>query len=121
MDKLYLDFDENGLLTMYIEGNLDKFKSTLKFNNNKYSEVKMTASSSQGAIFQEDRVPSSNGNTTTVQTANTSTGTTTTTTIDQGNGYKTTTVKHTDTNGKTTSNTAVSSKSGMRYDLNSTD
>lgn len=36
MDKLYLDFDENGLLTMYIEGNLDKFKSTLKFNNNKY-------------------------------------------------------------------------------------
>ena len=49
----------------------------------------MTASSSQGAIFQEDRVPSSNGNTTTVQTANTSTGTTTTTTIDQGNGYKT--------------------------------
>ena len=36
MDKLYLDFDERGLLTMYIEGNLDKFKSTLKFNNNKY-------------------------------------------------------------------------------------
>ena len=36
MDKLYLDFDENGLLIMYIEGNLDKFKSTLKFNNNKY-------------------------------------------------------------------------------------
>ena len=36
MDKLYLDFDEDGLLTMYIEGNLDKFKSTLKFNNNKY-------------------------------------------------------------------------------------
>ena len=95
--------------------------ATIKFNNNKYSEVKMTASSSQGAIFQEDRVPSSNGNTTTIQTANTSTGTTTTTTIDQGNGYKTTTVKHTDTNGKTTSNTAVSSKSGMRYDLNSTD
>ena len=36
MDKLYLDFDENGLLTMYIEGNLDKFKSTLKYENNKY-------------------------------------------------------------------------------------
>lgn len=36
MDKLYLDFDENGLLTLFIEGNLDKFKSTLKFNNNKY-------------------------------------------------------------------------------------
>lgn len=36
MDKLYLDFDENGLLTMYIEGNLDKFKSTLKYKNNKY-------------------------------------------------------------------------------------
>lgn len=36
MDKLYLDFDEQGLLTMYIEGNLDKFKSTLKYENNKY-------------------------------------------------------------------------------------
>lgn len=36
MDKLYLDFDEHGFLTMYIEGNLDKFKRTLKFNNNKY-------------------------------------------------------------------------------------
>ena len=36
MDKLYLDFDENGLLTMYIEGNLDKFKSTLKYENGKY-------------------------------------------------------------------------------------
>ena len=36
MDKLYLDFDEHGLLTMYIEGNLDKFKSTLKYENNKY-------------------------------------------------------------------------------------
>ena len=36
MDKLYLDFDENGLLTMYIEGNLDKFKSSLKYENNKY-------------------------------------------------------------------------------------
>lgn len=36
MDKLYLDFDENGLLTMYIEGNLYKFKSTLKYENNKY-------------------------------------------------------------------------------------
>lgn len=36
MDKLYLDFDENGLLTMYIEGNLDKFKSSLKYENGKY-------------------------------------------------------------------------------------
>ena len=36
MDKLYLDFDENGLLTMYIEGDIDKFKGTLKFKNNKY-------------------------------------------------------------------------------------
>ena len=36
MDKLYLDFDEHGLLIMYIEGNLDKFKSTLKYENNKY-------------------------------------------------------------------------------------
>ena len=36
MDKLYLDFDEHGFLTMYIEGNLDKFKSTLKYENNKY-------------------------------------------------------------------------------------
>lgn len=36
MDKLYLDFDENGLLTMCIEGNLDKFKSTLKYENGKY-------------------------------------------------------------------------------------
>lgn len=36
MDKLYLDFDENGLLTLFIEGNLDKFKSTLKEENNKY-------------------------------------------------------------------------------------
>ena len=36
MDKLYLDFDEHGLLTMYIEGDIDKFKSTLKFKNNKY-------------------------------------------------------------------------------------
>lgn len=36
MDKLYLDFDEHGLLTMHIEGNLDKFKSTLKYENNKY-------------------------------------------------------------------------------------
>ena len=36
MDKLYLDFDEHGLLTMHIEGNLEKFKSTLKFENNKY-------------------------------------------------------------------------------------
>ena len=36
MDKLYLDFDENGLLTMHIEGDLEKFKSTLKYENNKY-------------------------------------------------------------------------------------
>ena len=36
MDKLYLNFDEHGLLTIHIEGNLDKFKSTLKFKNNKY-------------------------------------------------------------------------------------
>lgn len=36
MDKLYLDFDENGLLTMNIEGNLDKFKSSLKYENGKY-------------------------------------------------------------------------------------
>ena len=36
MDKLYLDFDENGLLIMYIEGDIEKFKSTLKFENNKY-------------------------------------------------------------------------------------
>ena len=36
MDKLYLDFDENGLLTLFIEGNLEKFKSTLKYENNKY-------------------------------------------------------------------------------------
>ena len=36
MDKLYLDFDENGLLTMYIEGNLEKFKSALKYENGKY-------------------------------------------------------------------------------------
>ena len=36
MDKLYLDFDENGLLTMYIEGNLNKFKSSLKYENGKY-------------------------------------------------------------------------------------
>ena len=36
MDKLYLDFNEDGLLTMFIEGNIDKFKSTLKFKNNKY-------------------------------------------------------------------------------------
>ncbi len=35
MDKLYLDFDENGLLTIYIEGNLDKFKSLLKYENGK--------------------------------------------------------------------------------------
>ena len=95
-----------------------KGTATIKFNNNKYSDVKMTASSSQGAIFQEDRVPSPNGNTTTVKTANTSTGTTTTTTINQGNGFTTTTVRHTDSYGKTTSS-AVSSKSGMIYDLNS--
>ena len=36
MDKLYLDFDEHGLLTMHIEGDLEKFKSTLKYENNKY-------------------------------------------------------------------------------------
>ena len=36
MDKLYLDFDENGLLTMHIDGDLEKFKSTLKYENNKY-------------------------------------------------------------------------------------
>lgn len=36
MDKLYLDFDEHGLLTMHIEGDLEKFKSTLKYDNNKY-------------------------------------------------------------------------------------
>ena len=36
MDKLYLDFDEHGLLIMYIEGNLEKFKSALKYENGKY-------------------------------------------------------------------------------------
>lgn len=36
MDKLYLDFDEHGFLTMYIEGNLEKFKSALKYENGKY-------------------------------------------------------------------------------------
>lgn len=36
MDKLYLDFDEHGFLTMYIEGNLEKFKSGLKYENGKY-------------------------------------------------------------------------------------
>ena len=36
MDKLYLDFDEHGLLTMYIEGDIDRFKSALKYENRKY-------------------------------------------------------------------------------------
>ena len=36
MDKLYLDFDENGLLTMNIEKDIDKFKSSLKYENGKY-------------------------------------------------------------------------------------
>ena len=36
MDKLYLDFDEEGLLTMYIEGDIDRFKSALKYANGKY-------------------------------------------------------------------------------------
>ena len=36
MDKLYLDFDEHGLLTMFIEGDIDKFKNALKYENNKY-------------------------------------------------------------------------------------
>lgn len=36
MDKLYLDFDENGLLIMYIEGDIDRFKSALKYENGKY-------------------------------------------------------------------------------------
>ena len=36
MDKLYLDIDENGLLTMNIEKDIDKFKSSLKYENGKY-------------------------------------------------------------------------------------
>ena len=36
MDKLYLDFDENGLLIMHIEGDIDRFKSALKYENGKY-------------------------------------------------------------------------------------
>lgn len=36
MDKLYLDFDEHGLLTMFIEKDIDKFKNALKYENNKY-------------------------------------------------------------------------------------
>lgn len=36
MDKLYLDFDEHGLLTMFIEKDIDKFKSSLKYENGKY-------------------------------------------------------------------------------------
>ena len=36
MDKLYLDFDERGFLTMYIEGDIDRFKNALKYENGKY-------------------------------------------------------------------------------------
>ena len=97
-----------------------KGTATIKFNDNKYSEVKLESSSPSHSTYVEDKVPV-NGNTTTIKTTNSSKGTTKTTKVDQGNGYTTTTVKHTDTNGKTTSHTAVSSKSGMRYDLNSKD
>ena len=93
-----------------------KGTATIKFNNNKYSEVKLTASSSQGSTFQEAKV---NGNINTVNISGNSAGaTTTTTTINQGDGFITEITRHTDANGKTT-NSAVSSKSGMRYDLDS--
>lgn len=93
-----------------------KGTATIKFNNNKYSEVKLTESSPQGSTFQEAKV---NGNINTVNISGNSAGaTTTTTTINQGDGFITEITRHTDANGKTT-NSAVSSKSGMRYDLDS--
>lgn len=93
-----------------------KGTATIKFNNNKYSEVKLTESSPQGSTFQEAKV---NGNINTVNISENSAGaTTTTTTINQGDGFITEITRHTDANGKTT-NSAVSSKSGMRYDLDS--
>ena len=83
-----------------------KGEATIKFNNNKYSDVKMNASSSQSASsYTETKI-----NGTTTKTTNTSKGTTTQTTITTAAGkrYTTTTIK--DSTGKTTSVKTTSGK-----------
>lgn len=83
-----------------------KGEATIKFNNNKYSDVKMNASSSQStSSYTETKI-----NGTTTKTTNTSKGTTTQTTITtaSGNRYTTTTIK--DSTGKTTSVKTTSGK-----------